>query len=152
MNHAGRQPCFSARAVALCMCTQTCSHILVLHVRVRVSDRWTNGWMDGRTDLDHPHDCKTHHPWLELVDSTNTYSRRSIIRTFDYPNLSIKQTKGCKPMLLMSTNLQFDNPNYSIIRTQVWQSKCSDYLASTVLCNTYTVHDCRLPCLLCLLL
>ena len=59
------------------------------------------------------------------------YSWRSIIRMFK--NISINQTKGCKPMLLISTNLQCNNSNCSIIWTQVWQHKFSDNLASTVL-------------------
>ena len=35
-------------------------------------------------------------------------------------------------MLLIGTNLQFDNPNHSIIQTQVCQRKCLDYRALTV--------------------
>ena len=42
-------------------------------------------------------------------------------------------------MLLISTNLQFDNLNHSIIRTQVWQHKCLDYRASTVADKTYAL-------------
>ena len=66
------------------------------------------------------------------MQSSTTYSRLSIIWTFDNPNLSINRTNRCKAMLLISTHLQFDNPNCSIIRTQVWQCKCLDYRVSTV--------------------
>ena len=60
-----------------------------------------------------------------------SYSRRSIIRTFNNPNLAITWTNGCKAIILISTHLQFDNLNRLIIRTQVWQCKCSDCRAST---------------------
>ena len=68
--------------------------------------------------------------WYEKIIAK--HSRRSIIQAFNNPNLSINQIKGHKPMLKICTNLQFDNPNHSIIRTQFWQRKCSDYQASTV--------------------
>ena len=66
----------------------------------------------------------------------------------DNPNRSINRMKGCKPMSLFSTNLQFDNLNISIIQTQVWQSKCSDNRASTVLCCCCCwCQQCKKPCL-----
>ena len=49
-------------------------------------------------------------------DILHSYSRHSIIWTFDNLNLSINQAKGCKPMLLISTNLQFNNLNNAYAR------------------------------------
>ena len=75
-------------------------------------------WKTPNTGRSYMHFCK--------------YSRCSIIRTFKNPNLTINQMKMCKLMLFISTNLQLDNPNHSIIQTQVWQCKCSDYWVLTV--------------------
>ena len=71
------------------------------------------------------------------------YSRHSMIQTLDIPNLSINRTKGFKPMLLISTNLQFDIPNCLIIQTQVGQHKSSDYRVSTIhiVHTTLTLHS-----------